>query len=137
VSDRGRSRQVLTYLDHEYGHRYRIEYAWNGSYYVMHVLERPPSPRPDWHPNTYHLLEADRICVTQGREPATIDRAKAIAYVWMRGYSEFVKTGRFPNPAHRVNVPGPESRTPSRPAADPRGGRAKDLEGRTQNGGQQ
>jgi hypothetical protein len=115
MSRQGQSRQVLTYVDHEYGHRYRIEYAWNGSFYAMYVLERPPSPQPDLHPNTYHLLEADKVCVAQGREPKTLDRAKAIAYVWMRCYSQFVKTGHFPNPAHRVNVPDPEPRPPSRP----------------------
>ena len=106
MSGYGRSRQVLTYQDHEHKHRYQIEYAWNGTYYVMYVLERPPCPRPDEHPNNYHLLAGDQICVTQGREPRTLDRAQAIAYVWMRGYSEFLATGRFPNPAHRVNVPG-------------------------------
>jgi hypothetical protein len=106
VSGNGRSRQVLTYHDHVYKHLYQIEYAWNGTYYTMFVMERPPSPYPDWHPNTYHILDGDQICVTAGREPRTLDRAKAIAYVWMRGYSQFVATGQFPNPAHRVNVPG-------------------------------
>ena len=108
-------RLVLAYEDHDYGFRYVIEYAWNGTFYVMYVKQRPPNPHPNVHQHTFHILDVDRICVTRGREPRTLDRAKAIAYVWMRGYSQFVATGRFPNPAHRVNVPDPRPPEDSAP----------------------
>ena len=51
-----------------------------------------------------HLLEDDYICVAEGREPTTIERAKAIAMHWMQGFEEYRHTGEFPNGRARFDV---------------------------------
>lgn len=51
-----------------------------------------------------HLLSSGEICVSSGNEPRTLDRAKAIAVLWMEGYSKFIRTGTFPNAGGRVTV---------------------------------
>jgi hypothetical protein len=51
-----------------------------------------------------HLFSSGQVCVTSGKEPRSLDRAKAIAHVWMKGFSAYVRSGQFPNRAARVNV---------------------------------
>jgi hypothetical protein len=51
-----------------------------------------------------HLFLTGEVCVAAGHEPRSMDRAKAIAVHWMEGYSEYVRTGKFPNGARRVTV---------------------------------
>lgn len=51
-----------------------------------------------------HLYGSGEVCVTSGKEPRSLDRAKAIAMMWMEGYSRYVRTGRFPNSGGRVRV---------------------------------
>lgn len=51
-----------------------------------------------------HLYGSGDVCVTAGKEPRSLDRAVAIAQVWMNGYSTYVRTGRFPTGKSRVNV---------------------------------
>lgn len=51
-----------------------------------------------------HLYSSDEICVFAGKEPRTFDRAQAIAFVWMEGYSQYVRTGVFPKGKKRVHV---------------------------------
>jgi len=52
----------------------------------------------------HHLYRSGAICVAAGHEPRTLDRAKAIAWAWMEGYSEYVRTGTFPKGTKRYNV---------------------------------
>ncbi len=72
------------------------------SYYRMKILDHPPCTYPL---GVYsHLLDADFICVLVGREPRTIERAKAIACHWMNGFEVYRQSGEFPNGKLRVDV---------------------------------
>lgn len=53
-----------------------------------------------------HVYADGSICVAAGKEPRTMDRAEAIAHMWMTGYSAYIRDpqGRFANKACRVNV---------------------------------
>ena len=51
-----------------------------------------------------HLYSTGEVCVARSHEPQTMDRAKAIAVHWMEGFSEYVRTGKFPEGARRVTV---------------------------------
>lgn len=55
-------------------------------------------------PTTHHRYSTGEICVTEGREPRTADRATAIALAWVDGYSEYLKSGSFPNGAKKIRV---------------------------------
>lgn len=69
----------------------------------LHAKEYPPNRRGGTV-HEHHLYSSGEICVTKGKEPRTVDRAKAIAMSWCEGWSEFQRTGIFPNGAKRVNV---------------------------------
>ena len=87
------------------GGTYRIAFYRSGvftGYYYMHVLQHPECAYPLGHPA--HLLEGKRICVTQGREPRSIDQAKAVAFHWMNGFETYRVTGAFPNGRARFDV---------------------------------
>ena len=87
------------------GDMYRIECRWNprGRYYEMFILERPSCSYPVGYGGG-HVLETNRVCVAEGREPQTIERAKAIAIHWLCGFSSYRRTGEFPNGQVRVDV---------------------------------
>jgi len=101
---RARGRLVEDFVDRVYKHTYKFEFVWHGHYWVIwcRACPRCPFAVP---PTQYHLLRGNQVCVTRGREPRTLSRAKAVAYLWMRGYSVYVKTGSFPNRAETINVP--------------------------------
>jgi hypothetical protein len=87
------------------GGTYRIEFRRTGlfaGHYDMRVLDRPECPFPLGYPA--HLLEGARICVTQGREPKSLDQAKAVAFHWMSGFEQYRQTGAFPNGRARFDV---------------------------------
>jgi hypothetical protein len=89
------------------GGHYRIQYRRHGTflgptYFTMRVLEHPACNHPLGV--SAHLLDGNQICVSQGREPQTIERAKAIAFQWMYGFEVYRRTGAFPNGAARFNV---------------------------------
>jgi hypothetical protein len=44
------------------------------------------------------------VCIAPGKEPRSLERAEAIAHTWMLGYSEYVRTGKFPKGTRRVSV---------------------------------
>ena len=85
--------------------RYTIELRhswWTGSY-QLYVIAYPPDPfRGSVSQN--HLFATGQICISSGQEPTTVDRAKAIALAWCEGYSQYIRSGVFPNGAKRVNV---------------------------------
>jgi hypothetical protein len=51
-----------------------------------------------------HLLEGEEICVRVGDEPRTLERAKAIALFWLRGFGIYRRSGVFPNEGGRIHV---------------------------------
>lgn len=87
---------------------YKIQYRrvkeslFGATYYKMRVLEHPPCPHPLGV--QAHLLAGDTICVAQGREPRTIERAKAVALHWMCGFEGYRTSGVFPNGTARFDV---------------------------------
>jgi hypothetical protein len=82
---------------------YTIEIRDAGSYYTLHAVNYPPNRRGGGA-TPHHLYESGQICVNAGKEPRTIDKAKAIAMFWCDGWSKYQRTGDFPNSASRVNV---------------------------------
>jgi hypothetical protein len=87
------------------GGTYRIQYRRTGLFggtYKMRVLQKPNCAYPLGVPA--HLLAEDHICVAAGREPATIEQAKAIAFHWMSGFETYRRTGSFPNGRARFDV---------------------------------
>src|SRR3954454_9181671 len=96
----------VSWIDTQYGYQFdfQFEYYRPGRFHLIYCLKCPPSPyvrdvRVD------HLYSTGRVCVTKGREPKTRDMAKAIAQVWLRGWSLYINTGVFPNGAEKVYVP--------------------------------
>lgn len=85
--------------------QYKIEFRPQADGTIkLFALEHPPDP---WSQSAKenHLYQSGEICVTKGREPRTAERAKAIAMVWSKGWSVYMRTGTFPNGPQRVNVP--------------------------------
>lgn len=101
-----------TFFDQRYGDTYRVRFewvpAWAGfftgapGHFRIFVEERPEC--------TFelgmaaHLRKREMICVLEGCEPTTLARAKAIAMLWLRGFSIYRRTGCFPNDGARINV---------------------------------
>lgn len=85
-------------------HEFEIEYRpeSDGTYSIF-CHDHPSNPHGDG-PSTHHLYASGRVCVSAGREPRTLDRAKAVASAWMNGFSHYVRTGTFPAGGVRVNV---------------------------------
>ncbi len=86
-----------------YKFQYRLAYDSEGrGYYQVRALDHPSCNYPLGVPA--HLLTADLICVAQGREPRTIERAKAVAFCWMTGFESYRRTGVFPDNAVRFDI---------------------------------
>ncbi len=83
---------------------YTIEYRWQSAgYYKIFATLCPDDPHGG-APSTHHRYDGGQICVAVGREPRTLDRAVAIASLWMKRYSQYIRTGRFEDSGGRVNV---------------------------------
>ncbi len=95
---------IRTFKDHDTGDTFRFDFRRKRTSggYVIYCLAHPYSPYELGH--AAHLHEGDVICVLPGREPKSLERAKAIAFAWMRGFSHYIRTGDFPNGPARVNV---------------------------------
>ncbi len=74
-----------------------------GGTYRIRCTEHPTN-RYSSDATKCHLYNSGNVCVTAGKEPRSLDRAVAVAQVWMNGYSSYVRTGKFPNGKSRVNV---------------------------------
>jgi hypothetical protein len=83
--------------------RYAIEIRSNGDHYTLHAMTYPPNNQGGGV-SDHHLYSSGEICVSSGYEPRSVDRAKAIAMSWCEGWSQYVRTGVFPNGPKRVNV---------------------------------
>lgn len=90
------------------GSIYKIQYRetkdgyFGPAFYRMKVIQHPPCSYQTGV--SAHLLEANFICVAEGREPDTIERAKAVALHWMTGFESYRRHGVFPNGQSRFDV---------------------------------
>jgi hypothetical protein len=85
--------------------RYRIEFRPQADGTIkLFALSHPADP---WAKpvSENHLYSSGEVCVTVGREPRSLDRARAIAMVWAKGFSIYCRTGQFPTGSQKVNVP--------------------------------
>ena len=84
--------------------QYTIEYVDQPDGTIKMFVRLRPSDPSGATVTDNHLYVSGEICVSTGNAPETIDRAKAIAFVWMEGYSHYVRTGEFPNGKRRILV---------------------------------
>lgn len=52
----------------------------------------------------HHLYSDRHVCIAEGREPRTLDRAIAIAHVFMKSFAHWCQTGKHGRTGGRVNV---------------------------------
>ena len=74
----------------------------NGTYEI-HCSKHPHNPRSK-DVNVCHLYSNGKVCVSRGKEPRTLDKAKAIGMAFCEGYGSYIRTGVFPNGRKRTNV---------------------------------
>ena len=72
--------------------------------YTLWCIAHPRDPYGK-DASVHHLYRSGEICVTHGREPRSMEHAEAIAFSWMLGWSEYVRTGTFPNRGRSMRVP--------------------------------
>lgn len=93
------------YRETKTGDLYEILYQRDedGVYHIH--AERHPRNRYDESVAACHLHRDGELCVDHAKfEPRTLDQAKACAYLWMEGYSQYVRSGRFPDTGGDVHV---------------------------------
>ncbi len=84
----------------EYVIAYRLE---DDGTYTIHAVERPSDPIQN-NDEAHIDLKGTLVCVAKGKEPRSLERAEAVAFAWMLGYSVYVRTGKSPRGGFRVNV---------------------------------
>lgn len=86
--------------------RYVIDYLpqSNGTW-KLYCFQHPHNSRNS-AVTICHLYSSGEICVAAGNEPRSLERAMAIGMFWANGYSNYIRTGTFPNGQTKVNVPG-------------------------------
>jgi len=82
--------------------RFEIQPRGDGAYDIL-CRERPRNHRTE-SPPVVHIYSSGLISVRDDLRPRTLDRAKAIASYWAEGYSEYLRTGRFPEGKRRIIV---------------------------------
>lgn len=96
---------IKSYVVHGRDH-YRIDFRPQSTGTItLFVLDRPADPHRG-SASSCHVFADGHVCVATGKEPRTMDRAQAVAQMWMHGYSTYIRDPRgvFPNKACRVNV---------------------------------
>src|SRR5690242_462545 len=99
-------RVVKKYVNRQAGYAdaFTIAYRTRGNGTIrIDALERPADPVRN-NDEAHVDLNGTLVCVTPGKEPRTLERAEAIAHAWMLGFSEYVRTGKFPRGTRRVDV---------------------------------
>jgi hypothetical protein len=92
------------YRQTTYSDLYTVEYRLQpDGAYKLFCLEHPT--------NLYsadvrqcHLYPSREICVSSTYRVDSLEKAKAVASAFMDGYSQYVRTGVFPNGAKKVHV---------------------------------
>ncbi len=92
------------YRQTTYGDRYTIEYRLQtDGTYKLACLEHPTNPYST-DVTKCHLYPSREICVSSSYCVDSLEKAKAVAAAFVDGYSQYVRTGVFPNGAKRVHV---------------------------------
>src|SRR5437879_4551830 len=92
------------YRQTEYGDRYAVSYERQSDGTIgLHCSQHPEDPFGKGVAES-HLYSSGKICVREGYEPRSMDRAEAIAAAFIDGYSEYVRTGETPTRTRRYNV---------------------------------
>jgi hypothetical protein len=83
---------------------YTIEYRQqpNGTFKIF-AMECPYDPFGN-SASVHHRYGSGENCVAAGKEPQDIERATALASLWMKRYSQYVRTGVFNNSGARIDV---------------------------------
>jgi hypothetical protein len=87
-----------------YTDRYTIEFRPEGDGTISLWCHQAPRNAFDDSVSKCHLYSNGKICVRAGKEPRSQEVAEAVAHYWMAGYSEYVRTGQFPDRGGRVRV---------------------------------
>lgn len=82
---------------------YTIEFRESSGKLKIFAVDCPDDPHGNG-PSTHHRYDSGEICVKEGKEPRTLDQAKAIASLWMKRYSQYVRTGSFDSSGGRIDV---------------------------------
>jgi len=94
---------VKHYRHTETGDVYTFRFVKNSGEWVIYCTQHPPNTHR-WG-SVAHIFEDGRLCITAGQEPKTFEQAVARAFTWLNGYSQYIRTGEFPNIACRARVP--------------------------------
>ena len=93
------------YRETTYGDVYVIQYRSQDDGYHIYCSHHPGNPYSTSELDTHLNDESGHICIERSKfNPQKLDQAKAVAFAWMQGYSQYIRTGRFPNEAKRVHV---------------------------------
>lgn len=86
---------------------YRVSGGGHTDYYKMNYIPKgdgtvkivcdshPANPQSAASPNT-HLQADGEVCVAKDHKPRTQTEAEKIGRAWMDGYSNYIRSGRFP-----------------------------------------
>jgi len=92
------------YRQTTYGDHYTIEYrAQSDGTYKLFCTQHPTNLYST-EVSKCHLYASNEICVASSYRVDSLEKAKAVATAFMDGYSQYVRTGAFPNGAKKVHV---------------------------------
>lgn len=92
------------YRESDTGDLYIIRYEDHGNTWRAFAEDHPYNPY-DESVVKCHLYPSSEVCVDRTKfNPQTLDQIKACVFLWMEGYSQYVRTGVFPATGGRVNV---------------------------------
>lgn len=93
------------------GNVYKMQYDPGPDFYTIRIRQHPSCSYPLGY--AAHILGDNLMCVTRDCEPLTLDRAKAIALHWIRGFEEYRRSGYFPNGPGKYDIAEEEEQAPS------------------------
>ncbi|MBP6237594.1 MAG: hypothetical protein KA536_15700 [Saprospiraceae bacterium] len=87
---------------------YQFQYARVGTYFEIDILSHPSYGNRDAGQHTAHWLSSYRtggkkICVSQGKEPRTLQAAKDLSIGWAELTNTYIKTGQTIDDQVRAN----------------------------------
>lgn len=92
------------YRETRTGDLYILRFEQSGNTWRLFAEEHPDNPY-DEAVTKCHLYSDGAVCVDRDKfNPTTFEQIKAVAYLWMEGYSQYIRTGKFPVTGGRVNV---------------------------------